>query len=217
MILRTMILRTMVLLLALLCFQAEGFAGEDLAQLQKDWAIATYQLEGDEQEAKFEALIDRADAAVEKNPMDPELLIWQGIIKSTWAGKTGGFSALGLVKDARESFERAMKLDDRALDGSAYTSLGALYYQVPGWPIAFGSDKKARELLQQAVRINPDGIDSNYFFGEFLFEEKEYARAKERLERALGAPPRPGRELADSGRREEIRALLARVNEQLES
>jgi len=31
------------------------------------------------------------------------------------------------------------------------------------------------------------------------------------LERALQAPPRPGRQIADTGRREEIRTLLAKV------
>jgi hypothetical protein len=31
------------------------------------------------------------------------------------------------------------------------------------------------------------------------------------LEKALNAPPRPGRQIADAGRREEARALLAKI------
>ena len=58
-----------------------------------------------------------------------------------------------------------------ALDGSAYTSLGTLYYKVPGFPIGFGDHKKARQLLEAALKVNPDGIDSNYFYGEYLFDE----------------------------------------------
>ena len=38
-----------------------------------------------------------------------------------------------------------MAIDPKALDGSAYASLGSLFYQVPGWPIGFGDDKKAAE------------------------------------------------------------------------
>lgn len=182
-------------------------------ELQRDWAIANYEMRDDAQQAFFEALIARADQAVADNPQDASLLIWQGIIKSTYAGKAGGLSALKLVKAARSSLEAAMEIDDRALDGSAYTSLGALYYQVPGWPIAFGSDKKARELLETAVKLNPNGIDSNFFYGEFLLEQKEYNEARAALERALTARPRPGRDLADSGRRAEIRALLTKVEE----
>ena len=37
------------------------------------------------------------------------------------------------------------------------------------------------------------------------------------LERALQAPPRPGRQIADTGRREEVRALLAKIRPQLSS
>ena len=104
-----------------------------------------------------------------------------------------------------------MEINDMAMDGSAYTSLGALYYQVPGWPIAFGNDKKARQLLEKAVSINPDGLDSNYFYADFMIREKEYAKAKAALEKALAAPTRPGREVADQGRRAEIEALMAKI------
>ena len=155
-----------------------------------------------------------AEAAVIENPKDPGILIWEGIIKSTFAGKAGGLSALSLIKGARAALEQAMEIDDMALHGSAYTSLGALYYQVPGWPIAFGSDKKARKLLEIAVKVNPEGIDSNYFYGDFLLQQKEYAAARSAFEKALSAPDRPGRLLADTGRREEIRVRLSTIDSQ---
>jgi len=90
------------------------------------------------------------------------------------------------------------------LNGSIYTSLGSLYYKVPRWPMAFGDKKKAREYLDKAIKLNPDGIDPNYFYGDFLLEQGEYAQARDYLGKALAAPPRPGREDADQGRREEI-------------
>ena len=106
-----------------------------------------------------------------------------------------------------------MKLDPQALQGSAYTSLGTLYYKVPGFPIGFGNKNKAREYLQHALAINPDGVDPNFFYGEFLLEQDEYEQALEHLQKALQAPPRPGREQADAGRRKEIEMLIARVHE----
>ena len=51
------------------------------------------------------------------------------------AGPIAVLGALGLAKQARADFEQAIKLDPTALDGSAYTSLGVLYYSVPGWPV----------------------------------------------------------------------------------
>jgi hypothetical protein len=38
-----------------------------------------------------------------------------------------------------------------------------------------------------AGRLNPDGIDPNFFYGEFLFEQDEYAPALEHLQKALRA------------------------------
>jgi Tfp pilus assembly protein PilF len=100
---------------------------------------------------------------------------------------------------------------------SAHTSLGALYYQVPGWPIGFGSKDKAREELMAELRANPRGIDSNYFWGDFLYNQGQYAEAAKTLRTALAAPPRPGREVADAGRRGEVQKLLAAVNGKLGS
>jgi Tfp pilus assembly protein PilF len=130
-------------------------------------------------------------------------------VLSTYAGAKGGLAALGLVKRARQALEQALELDATALDGSAYTSLGSLYYQVPGWPLGFGDDDKAREYLRKALELNPKGIDPNYFYGDFLIEQGEPERARDYLSKALKAPDRPGRALADAGRREEIRRKLA--------
>ncbi|MFT4798460.1 MAG: tetratricopeptide (TPR) repeat protein [Candidatus Azotimanducaceae bacterium] len=190
---------------------AQTATATTVQELQQGWAIANYELEGDNQATRFEALIAEAEAAVAAQPKNPELLIWEAILKSTYAGKASGLSALSLVKGARSALEKALSLDDMAMQGSAYTSLGALYYQVPGWPIAFGSDKKARQMLEKAVQLNPAGIDSNYFYGDFLLQKKEYGAAKVAFEKALAAPDRPGRTLADSGRRGEIRSRLANI------
>ena len=120
-----------------------------------------------------------------------------------------------MVKGAKALLEREKQIDPTALDGAIYTSLGSLYYKVPGWPIGFGNDKKAREYLQTARRINPDGIDPNYFYGDFLIESGEYSKAIPILEQALKAPERPDRPIADAGRRREIRTALAKAREKL--
>lgn len=183
-----------------------------LLSIQQDWAKLNYDVASeDAKSAGFEALAQRALALVRANPGRAEPLIWQGIVLSTWAGVKGGLGALSLAKQARESLEVALKLDPAALEGSAYTSLGTLYYKVPGFPIGFGDHKKARQLLEAALKINPDGIDPNYFYGEYLFDEDRYADAVVYLSRALAAAPRPNREVADRGRRVEIESLLGKA------
>lgn len=191
--------------------QVQADTSSDLQHLQERWAEVNYQIEGNTRLAAFEQLAADADRAVAASPMSADILIWRGIIRSTWAGARGGLGALGLVKDAKADFEEAMDLDAQALQGSAYTSLGSLYYQVPGWPIGFGDDEKAEELLKKALEVNPDGIDSNYFYGSYLIEAERYSEAREYLLKAQKAAPRPGRALADSGRQEEITAALAKI------
>jgi tetratricopeptide (TPR) repeat protein len=181
------------------------------SDLQRDWAVANYQTAAATKADSFERLISQAEAALIDQPENAELLIWTAIIKSTYAGVSGGLSALSLVKAARGHLEDAIEIDDTALQGSAYTSLGALYYRVPGWPVGFGSDKKAREMLDKAVMLNPDGLDSNYFYGDFLAQQKQYVDARTRLNKAIAARARPGQEIAEAGRRAEINALLEKI------
>ena len=139
-----------------------------------------------------------------------------GPVTSSWAGAQGGLGALSKVKDAKIDLEKALTLDPKALQGSAYTSLGALYDRVPGWPIGFGDSDKAEQLLKQALQLNPNGIDSLYFWGDHLYRQKHYADAQQVLQKALQAAPRPGRETADAGRRKEIESLLVDVNKKLD-
>ena len=77
------------------------------------------------------------------------------------------------------------------------------------------SKKKAEKLLKRAIDIDPDGIDSNYFYADFLQHKKMYAFAEHYLLKAQNAAPRPGRPLADAGRRKEISLALYAVREKL--
>ena len=118
---------------------------------------------------------------------------------------------MGLVKQAKPLVEQALQIDADALDGSAYNCLGMLYYKVPVWQLSFGAKARARDLLLKALAVNPRGADSNDFYGEFLFETDQPEEALTYLEQALQAPARPGPQIADTGRREEARQLLAKI------
>jgi tetratricopeptide (TPR) repeat protein len=185
-----------------------GPVDDAVADLQSEWATIKYKVPAKQQEARYADLAAKARAASRSWPDRADVLIWEGIIVSSLAGAKGGLGALGLAKDAKALYEDAIRLSPDALDGSAYNSLGVLYYKVPGWPLGFGDKARAQELLQKALAINPRGLDPNYFYGEYLVETGKPADAVAYLERALQAPPRPGRETADAGRREEAQHLL---------
>jgi tetratricopeptide (TPR) repeat protein len=196
--------------------QEAPFSAE-LSGIQQSWDEANYRSSSDaEKQRRLEELSARSEALVRKYPRHAEPLVWEGIVLSSYAGAKGGLGALSLAKRSRDCLVEATKIDPAALRGSAYTSLGALYYKVPGWPVGFGDEDKATDFLRKALAINPEGMDPNYFIGELLFEQGEYSRSLQHLQKALSAPPRADRPIADAGRRAEVDTLMARVRAKLQ-
>lgn len=208
--------RTLLFIIGIITAGLAGAATPEelIRPIQEQWAEIKYRQPEKRQAEQYNKLAMEAKALAAANPGVPEVLIWEGIVLSSEAGAKGGLGALGLAKDARLRLDDALRLNDKALAGSAYTSLATLYAKVPSWPIGFGDKKLAEEYFKKALAINPDGIDPNYFYGEYLVESDRYAEARPFLETALKAPGRPGRQLADSGRRQEVQALLAKVTKE---
>jgi tetratricopeptide (TPR) repeat protein len=183
-----------------------------IRHLQTEWENIKFDVpEGDKQTTLMNALGEEADAVAARFPTRVEALIWDGILTSERASMASAFSALSLAKRARDMLEKANQMDPAALDAGAPTSLGVLYYRVPGFPIGFGDKSKARHLLEQAVHIAPNGLDAWYFYGDFLYSQKDFAKAAEVLRHALALPAHPDRPLWDHNRRLVIQELLAKL------
>jgi len=188
---------------------------KQLNLVQHSWAKTYYELSDDAQENGFEQLENEITSLVKLFPRRAEAWIWHGIVKSSFAGTKGGFGALSFAKAAKKSFEKAIEIDGSVMLGSAYNSLGILYHKVPGWPIAFSDDDDAKKLLEKSLKLNPNGLDSNYFYGEFMYDEGEYKLANYYLLKAKSAPARESRPLADKYRQREVSTLLAKVDKKL--
>jgi tetratricopeptide (TPR) repeat protein len=184
----------------------------DIHKIELQWEHIKFEENGaPNQFDDIDALANQAAALVNKYPGRVEPMIWHGIVTSEEAGMANMLHAMGYAKKAKKILEDAYKIDRKALDAGAPTSLGVLYYRVPGFPIGFGDNAKARELLKQAVALAPDGMDANYFYADFLMTQKEYATADKVLKHALSLPSHPDRPLWDKQRRGVIRELIAKA------
>lgn len=185
-----------------------------ITHLDHEWARINYQVtDKDDQDKQMQALAAEAAGVVAANPARAEPLIWQAIILCSEAGYEGGIGAYHLVQTAHGLLEKAATLDYHALNGAIPVNLGILYYKVPSFPIGFGSARKAQHYLEDAIAMDPNGLDANLFYGEFLFLQGDTAKATTVLKHALDAPPSPDRPVWDAGRRQEVRDLLTKVEE----
>jgi tetratricopeptide (TPR) repeat protein len=187
-----------------------------ILRLSLEWEHVKFQVDNRDEQEKQMAVIAQHAANIEQQFQNaPEAVIWVGIITSeqaSMASENGSpIKALMYARRARDILEKVEKIDPVAVDAGAPTSLGVLYYRVPAFPLGFGDKSKARHLLQEAVKNAPNGLDANYFYADFLYEQHEYAEAVKVLKRALTLPAHPERPLWDQSRRQVIEELLAKI------
>ena len=213
---------SMAFAVAFLPITLPAFAQDDsliteLSHIQQSWDQANYQsANAEEKKHQLEALSARSEALVRKYPRRAEPLVWEGIVLSTYAGAKGGLGALSLAKKSRDCLLEATRIDPAALNGSAFTSSAPCTTRCRAGLSVLAIEEKAADFLNKALALNPDGMDPNYFLGELLFEQGEYVRSLRHLQKALAAPPRPDRPVADAGRRAEINRLVAKVRSKLQ-
>jgi tetratricopeptide (TPR) repeat protein len=201
---------------AFLAFAAPSLAADSMTQevkaINDGWAHIAYEVKGSSTQTKaLDRLAQQAALLVHKYPGKAEPLVWQGIVTSEQANRANFFHKLGLATQARDILAKAYAIDPKAAGGGGAMSLGVLYYKVPGSPIGFGDKARARKLLREALAVDPNGLDANYFYGDFLYDQGDNAGAKSYLQKALRAPHDPSRPAWDAGRRREVQALLAKI------
>lgn len=179
------------------------------------WAEIMFNKSVESIELKLKSLYKASKSAVERQPGDAELLAWSGIIGASYAGEKGGLGALKIAKNSRDALKEALQINAETLDGGAATSLGTLYYKVPGWPIGFGNDNKADKLLGGSAKKYPMSITSQYFYGDFLIDQKRYEEAHSVYSKAINLEPRKDAFVADTTRLELMRETLNKLNQKL--
>lgn len=185
----------------------DGVAQESRS-LQEAWTEVFYLAPRAEHIARYRQLLEKVRALKARFPERSEPLIVEGIILCTYSAADLGLDTIDLLEQSRDLLKASISKDPKALDGAAYVTLGNLYRKLPGWPILYGDRKVAREYLATGVRLFPDGIDTNYFMGDYLLEDGQPQAALPYLEKAANAPIRPNLRVSDEKLHQEATAAL---------
>jgi len=216
---RKMLLNIRRLLCVFILLNAtSAFAASDdaaLMQLQQQWAVIKYQISDHaQQKEEITSLMHQAADLAKAHPNKAEPMIWQAIIEATKAGIDSNFGSLLLIQQARDLLLQADKINPKALHGLGAATLGSLYAQAPKPPLSFGNIDLAKEYLEKAIVLAPNSLDANLFYGSYLHQTGDDAKAREILTHALTAPVQNNNEVADQGRRAEIQKLLEDIGDQ---
>jgi tetratricopeptide (TPR) repeat protein len=176
--------------------------------LDKEWSEIFYRPPTDRQAEQYQDLLARIRELKARHPKRAELLILEAITLCTLAAADWGFDSLSRIGEAKELLEESIGLNPKAMEGTAFITLGNLYYRLPGWPIAFGDDGQALQYLEMAVKLYPNSLDANYFLGDYWLGEEEYEKAIPYLEKAEKAPIRPYHQLSDRHVKGEVEKAL---------
>ncbi len=215
------IAKTFILLLGILASEAtlpfaSAKAAEStafLTEVAKDWDRAAFSVKDEaKQSSALQDIKSQLSAALKTEPNNAAFRAWRGIVLATEANSMDGLAALKKADEARKELESAIALNpDPSGDGFAVAILGALYDAAPGFPIGFGDKKKALRHLKRALELNPSSIDAGYFLSSYYAEKRDFDAARKYIALAKAAPPRPGREIGDAGRLQDIQDLQSEI------
>ena len=180
----------------------------EINKIESEWANIYYNKSNSVQGSYFPELLNTTERLCLRHPKAVELKIWQAIIIATNAAFESPFTALESINKAKKILEQTIKDKPTALGGAALVTLGTLYYMTPGWPISFGDQQKAEQLLKRALKINPNSIDSNYFYADFLLNKGDLTKAEKYFKLALNAPSRKKQIFADEQLKKEAKTAL---------
>jgi tetratricopeptide (TPR) repeat protein len=128
---------------------------------------------------------DRGITACEKarnlDPQNSLYHLWLGRIYGEKADRAGVFSAPGLAKKVRTSFERAVELDPK--NWEARTDLAEFYIEAPA--IVGGGKDKAREQADALLPLNP--AMAHWVLARIASKEKDTVGAEREYRAAITA------------------------------
>lgn len=131
--------------------------------------------------------VQAGQLAVKLKPDGVEGLFWLAANMGIWGLTNGPLDSLAQVPQLLKILAKCAEVDPQGKfeRGSCYRITGALYTQLPGFPVSIGDKKKAEEAFQTSF-IHGGGYGINHtLFAELQTARGDHKKAREVLEKAL--------------------------------
>lgn len=184
---------------------------DSLNRIELTWAKTYYEQSKQQQQSTYPQLLKQLEQLDKQHPNDANIIYWEGLIKASYAEHQNPVAALEAIHEVRNLLTKAISIEPNVMNGAAYVVLGTLYDKAPQWPIAFGDEHKAKEMLETALKISPDGVESNYFYGEFLLDHDEQQAAVAYFKKALSGKVRAEQPYPDEQIKHKAKIALANL------
>lgn len=184
-----------------------------LVSLEHDWAATYYQAGEAQQRQAYPQLLAKAADLVKRYPQAAEAKIWLATIMVSNAALESSLTVLATLDNAKALLEESIKQNPTALNGAAYLTLGTLYYRVPGWPVSFGDVSIAEQMLKTSLQMNPQGVDANYFYGDYLLRQERVAEAEAYFRKAVQVSARKQQLINDLHLQQDATVALANIHQ----
>ncbi|MEE9413053.1 MAG: hypothetical protein V3V22_08380 [Methylococcales bacterium] len=183
-------------------------------ELEKNWAKVRYQTSKEQRMEAFESMLISLKQAPEQCLVTAEYLIIKAMIRGSMIKlNSSSFSTLKKIDKIKKILGQALNKNPAAIGGLGWTLLGLLYDKSPGWPLSIGDNNKAEDAYKKGLEINPDGIDANFYYGDFLRRRDLPLQAKRYLLKAKQAKQRTGHEIAYQGRLKDVERSLGKLSQ----
>jgi len=153
---------------------------------------------------------DYGDHAVAVNPNRVEGWYFAALGMGNYSLGIGVLKALGqgIEGKFKERLAKAESIDPGYFSGGIFTAWGRFYYKLP-WPKY--DPRKSEQMLQRALRVNPDNVRSRVFLAELYEREGHPKEARKLLEEALDRKPGSYDPPEERRSQDLARELLARM------
>jgi tetratricopeptide (TPR) repeat protein len=173
--------------------RAENVAPEDygvlwrLAQLYF-WLSDDPSLKDDEKSRLGKKSWDYGDRAAAANPSRVEGWYFAAVGMGNYSLGIGVLKALGQGVEGKfkERLAKAERIQPRYFSGGIFAAWGRFYFKLP-WPKY--DARKSEQMLQRALRVNPDNVRGRVFLAELHEKEGNPEEARKLLQEAIAHQP----------------------------